>query len=325
MLWRATRAITIALALAAGSWAVASAQNGSCSGGACQDGSGGGGIPTIGTSFTTDIVSTKADAHFIMIPPTAGDTPFAAGLCDDAGGDDDDAYQVSTTSTPCATGVTRFQVTATSPVGGSGSLLFYPAPASAGTLLRVYSRGGNDIALETAAQVNNAHILDFRIPSNGSIQPSCITYTLNSTTRWEFNCSTNGFGPVSDNAYDLGSSTNRLRTIYAATSLNMGLTAAAATIRPQAPTSVGNVGANSCGTTAATITGTNTAGKVTVGATSGTQCRVTFSSAWTNAPSCVANNNSTGNIVRAPSTTTTFDMIGTFAAGDVISYQCLGF
>jgi hypothetical protein len=88
---------------------------------------------------------------------------------------------------------------------------------------------------------------------------------------------------------------------------------------------VGNVGANSCGTSAATIVGNNTAGKVTVGATAGTQCRITFSSAWTNAPACVVTNETTANLARAASTTTVVDLTGTFNGADVLSYQCLGY
>lgn len=87
---------------------------------------------------------------------------------------------------------------------------------------------------------------------------------------------------------------------------------------------VGNVGANSCGTTAATITGTDVAGKVTVGATSGTQCRVTFASAWASAPACVVTNETTANLSRATSTTTTVDLAGTFMGGDVLAYMCIG-
>ena len=88
---------------------------------------------------------------------------------------------------------------------------------------------------------------------------------------------------------------------------------------------VGNVGANSCGTTAATIAGTDTSGKVVVGATAGSQCRVTFSAAWTNAPACVVTNETTGNLVRAASTTTRVDLTGTFVAGDSLAYACIGY
>lgn len=90
-------------------------------------------------------------------------------------------------------------------------------------------------------------------------------------------------------------------------------------------TTVGNVGANSCGTSPATIAGNNSAGKVTVGATAGTACRVTFSSAWTNAPACVVTNETTANLARATSTTTTADLAGTFVAGDVLAYICIGY
>lgn len=97
------------------------------------------------------------------------------------------------------------------------------------------------------------------------------------------------------------------------------------TLRAGAPT-VGNVGADSCGTSAATIAGTNTAGKITVGATSGTQCRITFAgTAWTNAPACTASNESTAALVRTNSTTTRVDLLGAFTAADVISYQCIGY
>ena len=90
--------------------------------------------------------------------------------------------------------------------------------------------------------------------------------------------------------------------------------------------SVANVGAASCGTTAATIVGTDKAFRVTVGATSGTECRVTFVSAWTTAPVCIVNNETTANLARTDSpTTTTIDLAGTFVGGDVLSVVCSGY
>lgn len=87
---------------------------------------------------------------------------------------------------------------------------------------------------------------------------------------------------------------------------------------------VSNTTANSCGTSAATIAGTDVAGKVTVGATAGTSCTVTFTTAWTNAPSCHVTNETTANLARATSTTGTVILAGTFVAGDVLAYSCLG-
>lgn len=87
--------------------------------------------------------------------------------------------------------------------------------------------------------------------------------------------------------------------------------------------SVANVGANSCGTTAATIAGNSIAFEVTVGATAGTQCRVTFPVAATNRRDCVANNETTANLLRTTYvTTTTTDVLGTMVAGDVLSVLC---
>ncbi len=87
--------------------------------------------------------------------------------------------------------------------------------------------------------------------------------------------------------------------------------------------SVADVGAASCGTTAATIAGNNNAGIVTVGATSGTQCRVTFTVTAPTRWQCIVNNETTANLARTTSVSNTqMDFLGTFVGGDVISYVC---
>ena len=88
---------------------------------------------------------------------------------------------------------------------------------------------------------------------------------------------------------------------------------------------VSNTSANSCGTTAASLVGTDTAGKVTVGATAGTSCTITFVASWANAPACVVTNETSANLARATSTTTTVIVAGTFVAGDVLAYSCVGY
>ncbi len=92
-----------------------------------------------------------------------------------------------------------------------------------------------------------------------------------------------------------------------------------------APT-VANTSANSCGTTAATIAGTDSAGKITVGATSGTSCTITFGTAWGNAPACATSDETSLMTTKAISTTTTLIISATaFVAGDVIAYNCIGY
>jgi len=81
--------------------------------------------------------------------------------------------------------------------------------------------------------------------------------------------------------------------------------------------------AGSCGSSP-TIVGTDVAGKVTTGTGSPTSCTVTFATTWTNAPACTVTNETTANLARAVSTTTTVVLSGTFVAGDVLSYICLG-
>lgn len=86
---------------------------------------------------------------------------------------------------------------------------------------------------------------------------------------------------------------------------------------------VANVGANSCGTSAATIAGGNNAFVITVGATSGTQCRVAFTFAAATEWDCAANDDTTTVAVRVtPVDTTHTDFIGTFTAGDKVSGIC---
>lgn len=90
---------------------------------------------------------------------------------------------------------------------------------------------------------------------------------------------------------------------------------------------VTNTAANTCGTTAATIaaSSTDTAGAITVGATSGTSCTVTFAAPYTSAPVCLAQNNTAGTVLAQPaSTTTAVVIVGTFTAADVLTYMCLG-
>ena len=82
---------------------------------------------------------------------------------------------------------------------------------------------------------------------------------------------------------------------------------------------------SACGTTPTLSTpSTDMAGKVTVGTTPGTSCTLTFATAHTNAPPCQVTNETTANLIRATSTTTTVVFAGTLLGGDVLAYSCLG-
>jgi len=87
---------------------------------------------------------------------------------------------------------------------------------------------------------------------------------------------------------------------------------------------VTNTTSNSCGLTAASIVGTDQAGKVTTGGTSATSCTVTFALAWTQEPSCFCTNETTGVLCSAKSTQTTVILTGTLGGASVVSYGCLG-
>lgn len=90
-----------------------------------------------------------------------------------------------------------------------------------------------------------------------------------------------------------------------------------------APT-VANVGVNSCGTTAATIAGKDQASVTTVGATSGTECRVSFNVAFTNAPVCTASATIATDL-HLVTTTADVTVTGTLTAAEKIYLICLGY
>lgn len=121
---------------------------------------------------------------------------------------------------------------------------------------------------------------------------------------------TNGFGSsklrltISDTALTLSSGTDLVTT---------GNT-----------TTVANVGANSCGTTAATIVGNDNNGAITVGATAGTQCRVAFATAAPNSRDCTTTDGTTTIATRATFVDSTHtDFLGAFVAGDKVVYICV--
>jgi hypothetical protein len=81
-----------------------------------------------------------------------------------------------------------------------------------------------------------------------------------------------------------------------------------------------------CGS-GATIAGSDTAGKVTLGLNN-TVCVLTFSTAFTNAPACMAMNetnggaHATGAGVKSTTATLTIDAAAPWADGDTIAYTC---
>jgi hypothetical protein len=85
-------------------------------------------------------------------------------------------------------------------------------------------------------------------------------------------------------------------------------------------------GSSDCGTSPS-IGGNDSAGRVTVGAsTNGGRCTVTFASPWPNPPVCSVFDETTGNLVRPIATSTSSVVLtGTLAAGDSIVYQCVSY
>jgi hypothetical protein len=84
---------------------------------------------------------------------------------------------------------------------------------------------------------------------------------------------------------------------------------------------------SSCGTSPS-IVGNDMVGRVTVGTSPSTTCTLTFNAAFTNAPICLAQDETTSVTMRATTVSTTavtFTASGTLTASDKISYSCRGF
>lgn len=119
-----------------------------------------------------------------------------------------------------------------------------------------------------------------------------------------------------------------LRIGDAGVATSFGGAATGTTFLTAAMTSVSSTSANSCGTTSPTLgTGAlNSAGTFTVGATSGTDCTLTFSQAAPHFWTCGVADTTTANLMRAvPTTTTTTKIQGVMVAADVIQYACNAF
>jgi hypothetical protein len=83
---------------------------------------------------------------------------------------------------------------------------------------------------------------------------------------------------------------------------------------------------SACGTGPAVL-GSDNAGKVTMAADTGASCVLTFHAAWTNAPACMTNDESSTAIVAVTNSTTATAMTirATSLTSKAVSYICMGY
>lgn len=83
---------------------------------------------------------------------------------------------------------------------------------------------------------------------------------------------------------------------------------------------------SACGTGAALAAGsTDVAGRITVGTSASAACTLTFSSAWTVAPFCIYQNNTTGAPANVLTTSTTaMAWSSVLADSTSLTYHCIG-
>lgn len=136
----------------------------------------------------------------------------------------------------------------------------------------------------------------------------------------------NGIRFADDNFADIGGNgAERPRTGYFGTSV------VAPTVNATTSYQVGGVVVYSGGTPSIAGNGTlntgskDSAGKVTATGTGASTIVLTFSITFTRAPACFVTNETTSNLVRPVSTTTTLTFNATIVTGDSLSYQCPGY
>ena len=84
-------------------------------------------------------------------------------------------------------------------------------------------------------------------------------------------------------------------------------------------------GSTDCGTSPS-IGGNDSAGRITVGATNGGRCTITFVTPWPNPPVCSVFDETAPTLVRpTAASTTSVVLAGSFAGGDSLVYNCAGF
>jgi hypothetical protein len=157
--------------------------------------------------------------------------------------------------------------------------------------------------------------------SSATFRPLSINYTLNSSGT-QSGSATGIFLNATETS--LASITHNLMDLQVGGTSKFKITNNGQIVTGGTTPAVSNTSANSCGTTAATIAGNDNNGIITVGATAGTSCTVTFVQAAPNRRECFVNNETTANLARSTYSSTTVSIFtGTFVAGDVLSYICL--
>lgn len=84
-------------------------------------------------------------------------------------------------------------------------------------------------------------------------------------------------------------------------------------------------GGGTCGTSAPSIVGKDSGFQLTVGSVAATSCTVTFGTAWTNAPTCVASATTTVALTVATTTTNVTVAAAALTPAEVLHVVCVGF
>lgn len=271
---------------------------------------------------TNNPTLTKQSPFWIYGPSTVGDSSFAVGVDHDGGADNNDGYIIYKSATPGTFPIAGFGkgfsgFTSLTLAGNAAFIMM--GDGAGGTQTKTNWRGltfhdadgnGSPMISGTGAGTGAGSALYLQCNA-GSV--ACLQMMVGGTGYWQLSGTTGNWEPVTDNVSDLGSATKRTRDVYASRAFVSAGTGLA----------VANVGANSCGTSAASIAGGNNAFVITVGATAGTQCRVAFTVAAATEWDCTVTDSTTTIATRAtPVDTTHTDFLGAFVAADKVTGVC---
>lgn len=274
--------------------------------------------PTHTTKIT---IGGAASPGIVFDGNSASDSDGYIQLISDSGGTDNDILAVGPSTTLGTTPLWRWPLTTTLnnktsyyDVEGAGTTTQYQRliigpNGTAGVFSIEYRSGtsGTHRILRLGTSINNGSGSYIDITNSGSDSTRMQCFVNAATRTWCAGSSTEWY-PNADNQGSLGIAANAVKTAYVYHYIG------ASTV---APSIAGNATLNTGASDAA--------GKITSTGTGSSTAVITFGTAYARAPACYVNNETTANLSRAVTTTTTLTVSATVVTSDVLSYMCMGY
>lgn len=187
---------------------------------------------------------------------------------------------------------------------------------------------GGEFVLQTTKAGSGANA-PIRIISNDNLilkSGQYLQFAPGSTNTWYMDPSSHNYLANNDNTNDFGADgANRPANIFVGTKIKVPTMNATTNYQINGVTIYNGGTPSIAGNATLNSNSKDSAGKVTATGTGASTIVLTFSTAFTRAPACFVTNETTSNLVRPVSTTTTLTFNATIVNGDSLSYICTGY